>query len=471
MTVDSDDYVLSVEHISKKFNLDQKHKDRFPEAISNVFKTVFGGKTRQGSDDFWALQDISFKLHKGEVVGIIGKNGAGKSTLLKILSEISEPTSGRIVIRGRVASILEIGTGFHPELSGRENIYLSGSILGMKKAEIESRFSEIVDFSGVKDFIDVPVKRYSSGMFIRLAFSVVTHLDTDIVLLDEVLSVGDSEFGIRSFNKIKEMVDNGKTIILVTHDLGAVAHLCQKCIVLENGQVKAIGKPVDLLGEYMVDTLIGFQQAKDESENDKSDLQEKGHIENEHDFGDEKEDGKRIEPVVSGQRKKLSRLMVWENQQNAPGNDLVKLKSLRVDALNKTQDEDIMMNDSIEIILVYEKIFQKKTNLSFLITHQLRNPLMSITPFRAVNPNKLADDFEPGIYEAKCSFPANFFNLGIFSLDVFFVTQEDQAMFYTNYLMNFEIKIATNPDADFVYDGQFPGPLFPLGNWEVKKVE
>ena len=203
------------------------------------------------SEDFWALRDVSFEVKRGEVVGIIGRNGAGKSTLLKILSNITEPTSGRARIRGRVASLLEVGTGFHPELTGRENIFLNGAILGMSRDEIKRKFDEIVEFSGVEKFIDTPVKRYSSGMHVRLAFAVAAHLEPEILIIDEVLAVGDAEFQKKCLGKMNEVAKGGRTVLFVSHNMAAIEGLCTQGILLEWGSVSYIGQPVEAIAKYV----------------------------------------------------------------------------------------------------------------------------------------------------------------------------------------------------------------------------
>ena len=203
-----------------------------------------------GDDVIWALKDVSFEVERGEVVGIIGRNGAGKSTLLKILSRITYPTRGRVELRGRVSSLLEVGTGFHPELTGRENIYLNGTILGMTKAEIDRKFDEIVGFSGVEKFIDTPVKRYSSGMRVRLAFSVAAHLEPEILLIDEVLAVGDADFQKKCLGKMGEVAREGRTVLFVSHNMGAVGSLCQWGMLLERGRVAYQGEILDVIARY-----------------------------------------------------------------------------------------------------------------------------------------------------------------------------------------------------------------------------
>lgn len=207
--------------------------------------------TDETENTIWALKDVSFDINEGEVVGIIGRNGAGKSTLLKILSRITHPTEGKVTLYGRVGSLLEVGTGFHKELTGRENVYLNGTILGMKKAEIDRKFDEIVDFSGVSKFIDTPIKRYSSGMQVRLAFAVAAHLEPEILIVDEVLSVGDAEFQKKSIGKMQDVSKSGRTVLFVSHNINAVNDLCQRAIWINNGQIQADGFANTVTADYM----------------------------------------------------------------------------------------------------------------------------------------------------------------------------------------------------------------------------
>ena len=232
--------IIQVRNISKQYNIgmDRTYKT-FSESFTNVLKSPIKSLRSIGyqHDTFWALKDINFNVNRGEVVGIIGRNGAGKSTLLKILSRITTPTEGEIHLKGRVGSLLEVGTGFHPELTGRENIYFNGAILGMKKKEIDDKFDEIVKFSGVEKFLDTPVKRYSSGMQVRLAFSVAANLDPEILIVDEVLAVGDAEFQKKCLGKMGEIAEGGRTVLFVSHNMNAIASLCQRGIVLEIGKI------------------------------------------------------------------------------------------------------------------------------------------------------------------------------------------------------------------------------------------
>jgi homopolymeric O-antigen transport system ATP-binding protein len=219
-------------------------------------KPVRSLRQNGNSSSIWALKDVSFEIAPGEIVGIIGRNGAGKSTLLKILSRITEPTIGRVELYGRVASLLEVGTGFHPELTGRENIYLNGSILGMSRKEIESKFDEIVEFSEVEKFLDTPVKRYSSGMYVRLAFAVAAHLQPEILIIDEVLAVGDYAFQQKCLNKMQDVSTGGRTVLFVSHNMGAISRLTQRCIVLDQGRIVASGPTAAAVQTYMTSGLM-----------------------------------------------------------------------------------------------------------------------------------------------------------------------------------------------------------------------
>lgn len=240
--------IITVRDISKKYNINHELKANagtvtFRDAIINTLKKpkeLITGHTMK-KEAFWALKNINFEVNPGEVVGIIGKNGSGKSTLLKIMSRITEPTTGEIVMNGRVASLLEVGTGFHPELTGRENVYFNGSILGMKKKEIDAKFDEIVAFSEVEKFLDTPVKFYSSGMYVRLAFSVAAHLEPDILIVDEVLAVGDAGFQKKSLGKMQDVAGEGRTVLFVSHNIASVRSLCNKAIWLDKGRVVEYG--------------------------------------------------------------------------------------------------------------------------------------------------------------------------------------------------------------------------------------
>lgn len=251
---------IEVRNLGKSYNIGSLQKNLSPrERIVNMMtlpvrraKSVFQNQVPEFADEkFWALKDISFDIAQGEVVGVIGRNGAGKSTLLKILTGITKPTEGSARIRGKVGSLLEVGTGFHPELTGRENVYLNGSILGMRRQEIDKRFDEIVEFAEIGKFIDTPIKRYSSGMNVRLAFSVAAHLEPEVLLIDEVLAVGDIAFQKKSLGKIEDVTQSGRTVLFVSHSMASIQDLCPRTIVLQNGQILVDGPTRDVIPQYL----------------------------------------------------------------------------------------------------------------------------------------------------------------------------------------------------------------------------
>jgi len=253
--------VITIQNLSKKYIINHQKQERYTalrDVLANGAKRFTRNLLHQtvpendpAHEEFWALKDVSFDIQQGDRVGIIGRNGAGKSTLLKVLSRITEPTSGKVKIKGRVASLLEVGTGFHPELTGRENIYLNGAILGMSKAEIKKKFDEIVAFAEVEKFLDTPVKRYSSGMYVRLAFAVAAHLEPEILIVDEVLAVGDAQFQKKCLGKMDEVGKAGRTLFFVSHNMAAVQNLCNRGIYLSDGRVKHIGSEKDAIAKYL----------------------------------------------------------------------------------------------------------------------------------------------------------------------------------------------------------------------------
>jgi lipopolysaccharide transport system ATP-binding protein len=262
----SDDVVIRVEGLGKKYLIGHESererylalRDVMARAVRNAWRKttdMMRGRDIVAGDtveEFWALRDLNFEIKRGEVVGITGRNGAGKSTLLKILSRITEPSEGRAVIKGRVASLLEVGTGFHPELTGRENIFLNGAILGMTRAEIRRKFDEIVAFAEIEKFLDTPVKRYSSGMYVRLAFAVAAHLEPEILVIDEVLAVGDAEFQKKCLGKMSEVAGGGRTVLFVSHNMATVNRLCQSCFLLDSGRIIASGDAPSVTARYLV---------------------------------------------------------------------------------------------------------------------------------------------------------------------------------------------------------------------------
>ena len=250
---------IRLESLGKRYFIDHRvdRKEGLRHAIERTLRAPIarirgeGRRDKPSREEFWALRDVNFEISRGEVVGIIGRNGAGKSTLLKILSRITEPTEGRIRLRGRIASLLEVGTGFHPELTGRENIYLNGAILGMTRLEIKGKFDEIVSFANIEKFLDTPVKRYSSGMYVRLAFAVAAHLEPEILVVDEVLAVGDAEFQKKCLDKMDDVGQSGRTILFVSHNMQAMTRLCGRCVWLDRGQVRMDGPAHSVARSYL----------------------------------------------------------------------------------------------------------------------------------------------------------------------------------------------------------------------------
>jgi lipopolysaccharide transport system ATP-binding protein len=248
---------IRIENLGKCYRLGETHEHTLSEQLVRLGRFMVGrgrADPRRPAEDFWALRDINLEIMEGEAVGIIGSNGAGKSTLLKVLSRITPPTTGRARVRGRLSSLLEVGTGFHPELTGRENVFLNGAILGMRTQEVARKFDEIVAFAGVEQFIDTPVKRYSSGMYVRLAFAVAAHLEPDVLIIDEVLAVGDAEFQKRCLGKMGEVAREGRTVIFVSHNMAAIQKLCSRAIWLREGQIACSGDPGTVVGDYLEST-------------------------------------------------------------------------------------------------------------------------------------------------------------------------------------------------------------------------
>jgi len=370
---------ISVENVSKKFRLGTfcEHH-RLTEAISDGFKALLSGnfKTLTGdAREFWALENISFQVLKGEVVGIIGHNGAGKSTLLKILSRIVTPTKGRIGVRGRIGSLLEVGTGFHPELTGRENIYLNGAILGMKRSEIRNRFDQIVEFAEVGQFLDTPVKRYSNGMIVRLGFSVAAHMEPDVLIIDEVLSVGDQSFQDRCMGKATELGNQGRAILVVSHNLAAISNICCRALLMDHGSVVLDGPPKQVIEHY----LKGMQ-------------------------------------VDTGK-------VVWE-PATAPASSQIRLHSIGVRNVHSlTSNNQVDIDQPIAIEIEYEVLCEGAINTVQLHLKD-ENGVFVLSSANAPSMNLAIDQtygkpLPLGFYRAECVLPGNFLNDSRYVLNLF----------------------------------------------------
>jgi lipopolysaccharide transport system ATP-binding protein len=428
--------IIEVRNLSKRYKLgvfNAKTLREEAEAFLARFgrkKAELAGGSRQlaensshaePSSDFWALRDVSFDVQPGEVIGVIGRNGAGKSTLLKILSRITEPTSGEARIRGRVASLLEVGTGFHPELSGRENIFLNGAILGMTKTEIRSKFDEIVAFAEIEKFIDTPVKRYSSGMYVRLAFAVAAHLEPEILIVDEVLAVGDASFQKKCLGKMQEVSGkDGRTVLFVSHNMTAVQSLCSRGVLMKNGQTSFIGDTEECVRQYLMAGGQILTEAK------------------------------------------------WDDLAKAPGNDKVRLVGIR--ALSKRTDGqaaslfDMATPVDIEIEVKVLKKCVFHTTLHFQSDQ-------GITAFTSggLPPRDSDQETEAGCYRLTCHVPAHLLNEGGYSIRFLLVEGGTRAAVVLDDVIGFDVK-DLKPRPVGSYHGREPGPVCPQLPWSVSSV-
>ena len=367
--------------------------------------------TKGKSDYVWALKDINFEVKRGEVLGIIGKNGAGKSTLLKILSRVTSPTTGEIKTNGRIASLLEVGTGFHPEMTGRENIFLNGAILGMTKAEIRSKIDEIIDFSGCERYIDTPVKRYSSGMTVRLAFAVAAHLEPDILVIDEVLAVGDAEFQKKAIGKMQDISrGEGRTILFVSHNMAAVETLCTRAISLENGVIVDEGNPTNIISNYLSKNSIS------------------------------------------------NRILNFESLDKAIGND--KIKILYAGIENASSDD---INDVIDVTSAID--FRLKIiNLTESKLISLGYDLRTIKGDVVFGSGSKFDSDLQLVTELKCEIPANFLNNNVYQIHLYIHTANRNELFQDTEFLTFEVKDIKRESG---YLGKVNGLIRPELPWTV----
>ena len=366
--------IIEIDGIGKRYRIrGQRGRSNYlslRDEIARPFKRLMT-KDRKTKDqgrnvDFWALKDVSFSVNEGEAVGIIGRNGAGKSTLLKILSQITPPTEGRITMDGRVASLLEVGTGFHPELTGRENVYLNGAILGMSRSEVKSKFDEIVAFAEVEKFLDTPVKRYSSGMYVRLAFAVAAHLEPEILLVDEVLAVGDTEFQKKCLGKMEDVAKGGRTVLFVSHNMGAIQMLCPRAVLLDRGGLMLDGSASDVTKAYQ-----GIGLARD------------------------------------GER-------TWSDPMGAPGDDVVRLRSVRV-CNNRGELRTVFtVRDPVVLEVEYDVLQSSPLDVYFYVHSEA-----GICVFVSMDNNHSPwrDTSRPiGHYRGRCHIPGDFLNVGRFAV-------------------------------------------------------
>jgi lipopolysaccharide transport system ATP-binding protein len=418
------DVAIRCEGLAKQYRIGEREsykalRDVIADAFASPFRRLrsalrhsSNGSAGTEKPNIWALKDVSFEIKRGEVVGIIGRNGAGKSTLLKILSRITEPTHGHADIWGRVGSLLEVGTGFHPELTGRDNIFLNGAILGMRKTEIARKFDEIVAFAELEKFIDTPVKRYSSGMYMRLAFSVAAHLETEILFVDEVLAVGDAAFQKKCLGKMGNVSRQGRTILFVSHNMTALQKLCTRVVWLNGGQVMDAGDPRKVIDHYLQTNAVANLEA------------------------------------------------MWEDNLTAPGNERVRLRSVRV--LPQTDPgEPITVHAPLRI----EFIYQNHVPGTVLNVSMNLNNMEEVCVFSSVS------DFSPrpaGLIRHTVTIPGDLLNAGSYYVNMIVVKDASVGILFQNNVVGFELvegEIAGN------WYGKQPGATRPKLRWESEAVE
>jgi len=415
--------VITVENLSKKYIIGHQKQERYTalrDVLANGAKR-FAQKLSHpfaepqndpAHEEFWALKDISFDIQQGDRVGIIGRNGAGKSTLLKILSRITEPTTGKVSIKGRVASLLEVGTGFHPELTGRENIFLNGAILGMSKAEIKSKFDEIVAFAEVERFLDTPVKRYSSGMYVRLAFAVAAHLEPEILIVDEVLAVGDAQFQKKCLGKMEEVGKEGRTVLFVSHNMAMISNLCQKGIMLESGKISTQGEVSKVIQQYYKN---------------------------------------------SNKKNEISNRRI--------GSEAVELVDAELISLGSTLETTI--HDAITIRMRYK--IKKKTDARCVPNFHFFAPDGS---YIFVSSADGVSKMSPGIYQADCKIPGRLLNEGSYFVGVAITSYFDSGSFEVDFFERNALTFNVIDPMDersnrYGYAGPVPGILRPKLDWHI----
>jgi lipopolysaccharide transport system ATP-binding protein len=421
----SSDLAIRVEKLGKRYRIGATQGiGRYRSLREEIADGISRRRKRESEErDFWALSDVSFEVHAGETVGIIGRNGAGKSTLLKILARITPPTSGRGETHGRVGSLLEVGTGFHPELTGRENITLAAAIMGMSRADVLSRFDEIIEFSGLEKFLETPVKRYSSGMYMRLAFSVAAHLDPEILLVDEVLAVGDAEFQRKCLGRMEELGGSGRTVLFVSHSMPSVARLCPRVVLLDGGKVVADGTSSSVVEEYM-----GRGQG--------------------------------------------GAIREWTDLETAPGDEHIRLSGVRVctDAGLPTPEFDIRQTVVVEID--YWNLSDSPEFRPTAYIH-VRNGegVLLFASWDQNNPEWRGKRRQHGLVRTRCVIPGNFFAEG----GVFVtagVSSQDPVIYHAEENDAVVFHIVDRSEGDGVrgaWTGEFPGVLRPMLNWTVQE--
>jgi lipopolysaccharide transport system ATP-binding protein len=432
------DIVIRVDNLSKKYIIGHQRTERYQTFRDNLaagakdfarkllhpFNSSTVQRFNDSTEEFFALKDVSFEVKRGDQVGIIGRNGAGKSTLLKILSRITEPTSGRIEIDGRVASLLEVGTGFHPELTGRENIFLNGAILGMTREEIKRKFDEIVAFAEIEKFLDTPVKRYSSGMYVRLAFAVAAHLEPEILIVDEVLAVGDAQFQKKCLGKMEEVGREGRTVLFVSHQMAAVQGLCTRGLLLHQGYLTGDADVADTVRQYIE---IGKQ-----------------------DCGE----------------------TVWADSSSAPGNDNIRLHAVRfVSKGAVTSDIDIDTELRIEIEF-WNLCDGANITTSIHLLDQMGSTVLASANMHSANLDRdewFGKPHVPGLYKTSCIVPGNFLNEGRYSINAIVLTDLVNPQVYAKDVLSFNVHEAREMRKE--YSGKWIGVVRPKLAWSTNLMQ
>jgi lipopolysaccharide transport system ATP-binding protein len=418
--------IIIVEGLGKKYRISHQAQRQRYVALRDVITEKAKGFFRKSKienqksvEDFWALKDVSFEIKRGEVVGIIGRNGAGKSTLLKILSRITEPSEGRVRIRGRVASLLEVGTGFHPELTGRENIFLNGAILGMHRVEIRRKFDEIVAFAEVEKFLDTPVKRYSSGMYVRLAFAVAAHLEPEILIVDEVLAVGDAQFQQKCMGKMQDVSKGGRTILFVSHNMTAVTRLCGRCILLEGGSIQTQGATATVVAHYL-----------------------------------RSDGGEKAEFIPDPRKKPL-------------GNDIIVLLSVSIKGPDGVTGPTFGAELPLQVEIVYRVLKSAPgLRIGFRLSSQEGIVIFTTTDMDLSDAEAPGSIREAGVFVSRCHIPPCFLNHGQYSISV----GSDIAMVQTNFFCENIVSFSIEPVGGQLasrYDNR-TGFVCPDFQWEIQ---
>jgi lipopolysaccharide transport system ATP-binding protein len=410
---------IEAQGISKRYRLGefQAAYGTLRESLVHAGRLLTGKEHKLKTQELWALEDVSFKVEEGEVLGVIGRNGAGKSTLLKVLTRITTPTRGRVEIRGRVGSLLEVGTGFHPELTGRENIYLNGAILGMKRREIQQKLPDMIEFSGVEGFLDTPVKRYSSGMYVRLAFSVAAHLEPEILLVDEVLAVGDAEFQARCLGRMEDFGANGRTVLFVSHNMQAVAQLCDRVILMEQGRVALDGPSAEVVAHYL-QTSAGAGSSR-----------------------------------------------TWDDLESAPGDELVRLLSVRIVDSDGATVDYVDVRDPVGVQLVFRVLQDGPA-----VVPKIKLSADGRIAFNAMDVDpRWHEPSPPGDYVTTAWIPGNLLNEGLMSIDAAVCSIRAPKLHHhvsVHEAVSFHVQDPAEGDsARGTFVGQWRGVVRPLLDW------